>query len=553
MSVDENKSDPKFSVRDWVELASRRRTQSKEKVVFGTRFGKVLRIGRQTWDRWFGRLGGVGFKKGEEIEVVSGAAGQSVQIPQWVREHLAPEKGDALCITARGQKYYLKKLRLTEKPSDVPGCVVIDRFSASCVDRTSWRNTDPSEISPALLRELLEAVGRFRRDPTTPFEAMDGLTGALARKEFFGRSSHSDRALLAGKRQAICAQQRPSGSWDDSAVATGYALIRLLELGATHRNAAVKRGVAWLLSCSEPVDRPGLFMFSEDLVQRYNRSRARTPGRVPHRFRQGGSPELSVFLANADLHGPPSGWCGTKMVPSTGVALMALLRWGCADQPRVIRAIHTLRQVPWCEGGIGSLPEAPVEDAVGRIDFSGDWRELSDESGKTDERWHTTRNNILSLAVGDGSDCVSIGGGRAMWVKRGIVLGTCGELVYRAMSYHPGWPGSEMERASALRVVVRQSWDGAWTGSFPSFALSTLERHRCAFGAFALLRSVPKLIRDQRADGLWSEPDDVEPIAPWYRDLLPGGFIPALCPETSSFLILRALKRFGFLEALMPR
>jgi len=155
--------------------------------------------------------------------------------------------------------------------------------------------------------------------------------------------------------------------------------------------------------------------------------------------------------------------------------------------------------------------------------------------------------------VGGGLNCVSIGGGRAMWVKCGIVLGTCGELVYRAMSYHPGWPGSRMELASALRVLVMQSWDGAWTGTFPSFVLSTLERHRSPFAAFAVLRSVPRLIRDQRADGLWREPDDVEPIAPWYRDLLPGGFIPALCPETSSFLILRVLKRFGFLEALMPR
>ena len=102
-----------------------------------------------------------------------------------------------------------------------------------------------------------------------------------------------------------------------------------------------------------------------------------------------------------------------------------------------------------------------------------------------------------ALWVRNSFDCVSIGRGRTMWVKRGIVLGTCGELVFRAMSYHPGWTGSKLEQASALGKMAKQSWDGAWTGCFPSFALDTLERHRCPFSEFAVLRSIPKLIQDQ--------------------------------------------------------
>lgn len=546
-------SDSTLTVKEWVKFASCKRTEAKEKVVFGYRFGKVVKIGRHTWrNPRLQRLGAiVGFKRGKEIEIVSGTGEKNAPIPQWVREQLAPEKGDALCITARIDRLYLKKLRLTEKPSEMPGCIVIDRISARCVDRTYWLNTDLSVITPALLRELLDAVGRFRHDPLKPIKTMGGVTGALARKELLGRSSRSDRALLAEQRQAVCATQLANGSWDDSAVATGYALIRLLELGATRRNVAVKRGLAWLLSCTEPIDRPGLFMFSQELVQRYNQSRAKKQGRVPHRFRQGGSAELKVFLANADLHGPPSGWCGTKMVPSTGVALMALIRWGCLDEPRVLRAINTLRQVGWCEGGISSLAVPPAEEPVGDLDFNNHWPQLGGD--KADRRWCTTRNDIQGLWVRNSFDCVAIGRGRNMWVKRDILLGTCGELVLRAMSYHPGWPGSRLAAASAFGKMAKQSWDGAWTGCFPSFALDTLERHRVPLAVFAVLRSIPKLIRDQRPDGLWKEPDDVTPTAPWYGDLLPGGCIPALRPETSSFLILRALKRFGFLEALLSK
>jgi len=546
-------SNATLTVEEWAKLASCKRTEAKEKVVFCTRFGKVVKIGAHTWrNPRLRRLGTiVGFKKGEEIEIVSGTGDKHAPIPQWVREHLAPEKGDALCVTARDDRFYLKKLRLTEQPSDMPGCVIIDRISDRCVDRTYWLNTDLSAITPALLRELRGAVGRFRRDPIEPFKKLEGVTGALARKELLGRSSRSDQALLAEQRQAVCEPQLANGSWDDSAVATGYALIRLLELGATRRNAAVKRGLTWLLSCTEPIDRPGLFMFSEDIVGRYNRSRAKTPGRVPSRFRQGASPELKVFLANADLHGPPSGWCGTKMVPSTGAALMALIRWGCLDEPRVLRAINTLRQVGWCEGGIGSLPAPPTEEPVGELDFDNHWPHLGGE--KTDGRWYTSRSDILGLWVRNSFDCVSIGRGRTMWVKRGILLGTCGELVFRAMSYHPGWRGSKLEQGSAFDKMARQGWDGGWTGCFPSFALDTLERHRGPFAEFAVLRSIPELIRDQRPDGLWREPDDVTPTAPWYGDLLPGGRIPALSPEVSSFLILRSLKRFGLLKHLLPK
>jgi len=68
-----------------------------------------------------------------------------------------------------------------------------------------------------------------------------------------------------------------------------------------------------------------------------------------------------------------------------------------------------------------------------------------------------------------------------------------------------------------------------------------MERFRHPLCGFLMLRSVPLLIRTQRADGFWEEgPLSAEPDP---------GFPPPMKQE-STFMILRALKTFGFLEAL---
>jgi hypothetical protein len=95
----------------------------------------------------------------------------------------------------------------------------------------------------------------------------------------------------------------------------------------------------------------------------------------------------------------------------------------------------------------------------------------------------------------------------------------------------------------ALRLAYVQSAYGSWGDMvYLSSMLGFLSRLTHPLAAFLVLRSVPWLICEQGGDGLWQE----KPIDP------DGGGCPPPTKEESSFLILRALKQFGFLDALQP-
>jgi hypothetical protein len=435
----------------------------------------------------------------------------------------------------------------------VPGCIVVDHFDDGVVRRVFSLNTDLSAITPSLVRRLLDALGRFRYDPLEPFKALKSRTGLLARKEFLGLSE-PDKNALREYRESISGEQLANGSWRDSAVYTGFSLIRLLETGLTLRNRSVRQGADWLLTCGEPFGRPGLWMFSERLVQQFNRSREKRPHiRVPHRFRRGHSPELRAFLENSDVSGLCYAFCGPKTMYSTGVTLEALLRCGLEEEPRVVRALNSLRELPWCEGGLGTAPAVRPCESTKSVDLSGPaFGRHAYDVKKSGREWFVSKRQALKLARVGRFDCVQIGRNQALWVQR-KGYGACGAMIERALSFHPAWRGSPMAALIALGAAGRQSWDGSW-GSHPSFALSFLERHRSPMAAFAVVRTIAMLIREQRPDGLWQESRTVRPEAAcWYRDLIPDGCLPPPSPEESSYLILRALNRFGFLDALLPR
>ena len=80
--------------------------------------------------------------------------------------------------------------------------------------------------------------------------------------------------------------------------------------------------------------------------------------------------------------------------------------------------------------------------------------------------------------------------------------------------------------------------DGVEKEAYLSSVFGLLTGFSHAYAAFLALRSVPVLIRRQGKDGLWRE--------------RPIGKSPPPSQEESSFVILRALKKFGFLDALLP-
>ena len=79
--------------------------------------------------------------------------------------------------------------------------------------------------------------------------------------------------------------------------------------------------------------------------------------------------------------------------------------------------------------------------------------------------------------------------------------------------------------------------------------LHTLARLSHPLAALLVARTVPMLIRRQRPDGLWPADDAADPHAS-QRDE------EAISPDSpeviTSFRVLRALRRFGFLDMLRP-
>lgn len=100
------------------------------------------------------------------------------------------------------------------------------------------------------------------------------------------------------------------------------------------------------------------------------------------------------------------------------------------------------------------------------------------------------------------------------------------------------FPGSNWDATMPLAMTREQAADGAWTGAYASSKLDVLARTGQPLAAFLVLRTVPWLIREQGADGLWQEGSDSCNVAPGKAE--------------SSLLILRALKRHGLLDALLP-
>ena len=116
--------------------------------------------------------------------------------------------------------------------------------------------------------------------------------------------------------------------------------------------------------------------------------------------------------------------------------------------------------------------------------------------------------------------------------------------MHRGLSYHPDYPGSNLEAIAALHCIAHQTAHGLWRGHFLSFMFGMLARCRHPLSAFAVLRSIPLLIRKQRPDGLWSEAEDGYNVG-LHTEL------PTPSKEESSLFILQALQAQGFLERLL--
>ncbi len=543
-----------LTARRWAELLSRDRQLSRERVLLCLHSTVRVAVRQEVWRRYFRDFGGIGFKRGLEIQLVPrSSGGPCVQVPEWVSSQLQPSRGDSLCITQRGDDFFLKKLQLVSESSDVPGCTVMDSFTRRTVTRHCALNADLEQINQKRLATLSASLGSFPRDPVKPLVKAEEQIGLLARRELLGRWNQSDQTLARRYRQEALCDQQPDGSWADSSAITALRLIRLLNLGANRRTPGVIEAANWLLESTEPAGFPGMFMFDEETVQRFNQWRASHSG--SDRTEPKPTPtQVEAFLESVDLLGVSNSFCELKLTWTTAAVTEALLRLGFAEHPRVIRAIHTQlalrRGGRWC--GCGNYQASRgVRTTEGPLDFNhfpvSLARPKRNRVNTTD--WPTKGKDAL------GMDCTDRYESRAAGSERAVVFrlpslgsGDCTFAVHRGLAWHPDYPGSSLETLAALEWEYRQGWDGSWTGNSPSFVFNCLSLLTCPLAGFVVLRSVPLLIRTQDPQGFWSEGPDMAHQG-WARS---RPRLPCPSAETTTLAICRALRRFGFLDKLRP-
>lgn len=540
-----------LSDKEWIDLLSGDYPRSREKTIIVSELRKprTFYIRKQEWSKYFSDFGGVTFKQGREIEITRGkGGGNKTELPEWVLSRLALSPSDVVCITEREQKFYIKKLELSEQLTQIPGRIVVDRFEDSFVRRTYSGITNLNRITCFGLHRLLSKMGRFRYDPIASFKQISGRTGFLARKQFMGGLTKDDKRAIRAYKKQIANTQQSNGSWDDHTVKTAFNLIRLIEIGASLEEGAVEKATKWLLSTTEPVGLPGLFISSEKLVHRFNNWKEK-PGAKGRPYRKVFScipiSELQVFFDNLDVLANASNtFCEVRITWPSAIAIEALLRCGLENEKRVKRGINTLlilrRGGRWC--GCGYLEaRIHIPESTDPIDFDQRFPlpQKNEEIYHLD--WFSERNDILKLTCNDHCKSLEIDKRKALLVKHFRTTGDCSLVVHRALSYHPKYHGSNLETIAALECSYRQNSYGKWGDAYLSSMFDYLERFAHSLSAFLILRSIPFLIREQRTDGFWQEKPRIRGAEK----------IPLPKKEVSTFMILKALKRFGFLDALI--
>jgi hypothetical protein len=322
----------------------------------------------------------------------------------------------------------------------------------------------------------------------------------------------------------------------------------LLEMGAPPHDGAVQRCTDWLLSLPEPTGAPGTFNVSQEVTEMFNRFRAQNPqGRVSaydkiarDRHRRA---EFMPYLSHGDVFGMPSEFCDARHLFVTGVVLQALLRCGLEREPRVHEALRTLLGRPWCQeyyhgdADKGASAE-PVDMNQPACD---DYYRSGFEAWEVDEAYVLGLSSVTGLR--DGSTYVSRGAGCG-----------CPTMISRALSYHPQWAGSLLQRRTTDAFVGTLGWDWSHVHTYPSFLFSYLARLGTPVAAYGAARYVPMLKSTQQPDGFWDESERLSPIGGRRKHVkfAPGGIVPALQREQAAYLICMSLEHLGLLALMRP-
>ena len=87
-----------LSNKNWIDLLSGDYLPSKEKVIIVGKFRKTLQIKKEYWSTYFSDFGGIDFRQGDEIELISKKeGGNKAKLPEWVVNNPIPRR-DRACV-----------------------------------------------------------------------------------------------------------------------------------------------------------------------------------------------------------------------------------------------------------------------------------------------------------------------------------------------------------------------------------------------------------------------------------------------------------------------
>jgi len=541
----------KLTRKKLLEMLARAERPAAEQVLASKLVRKSISFNKEEWNVLFPDWPGIEFKVGKSVEIVrSKENARKVEIANGARERLGLANGDRAYVTRRNGKLFLKRLELTELPAVLPGFYVFDSFTDTTVTRAYQTLSDPAAVTDERLQALLRSAGRFRHDPVAPFRKMPGMLGCFARSEFAGGLTADDKEWAKSYVADLAANQEEDGSWQKAVPATAFNVIRLLDLGRTNDDACVERAVDWLLTRPDPVGYPGLWMSSDRFLKGFNEWKA--GGGKGQRGRKTPDADKQQFWENRDLFGVPSDYCEARFTWTNGVVLGALLKCGLYQHERVVLGLKTLLKLGhaggWCGCGYFHAGRH-VEPDDSPVDLN---RFPTPEANEPSHalNWFSTADDIKTWASPWGEvPGLDVGDGQSLVVGARSDNGGCARAVHWGLSYHPAFHRSNLEAIFALRSIAHQYQHGPWRGMYPSFVFGMLERCRHPLSTFALLRSMPLLIREQKPGGLWDETEDGCALGKSRNDRE----WPAPSPAEGSLLILKALNTHGLLKDLLPR
>lgn len=520
----------------WIELLSEEHARAREEVILVRKLKKpyVLRVPKIALREAFGKFEGIRLMPRPAGAFVSPVSEdqRSLVLSGCVVQQLGLTPGCYVCVTRQREtdRCVLKRLDIRSGESDVPGAVVIDSLSQHAVTRTHYAQTDLRAIDITALKDLVARMGQFRYDPLATLLRSEGRVGLLVRRMLERGSAAEDREFVKQSCAHILSDQQPNGSWDDDLITTASHLIRLSELGQTVTEPPIAQAADWLLSSPETVGLPGLFATTVTIAEDFNRLKPKGEARrmIYDKMRRASKyrPVREAFHSNSDIL---PGVCELAVTSASAVVLQALLMLGFADHVRVKKAMNTFLSLwnrAWCGCGyfhpdkvIRASTEQPDFESRFALDDWGSW--LRDSAGD----WLGETKRIQMTAPR--SSCWQVGEHEVLVEHRPTRGNYCTFGVHQALSWHPGYPTSNLETIATLEYARRQTALGRW-GPSRSIVLENLARLSHPLAAFLVARTVPQLIRDQETSGLWPE------------------------GEAESLRILRALHHFGFLASLTP-